>query len=223
MKTHFTCIMVGLYLFVSSADAQIKKLYVEAGISANSYKGSLNEGFGNYTMGTHLGIRFCKNNRLNGHINLSYGSIDGQTKVYTVKDASGNLVYPINYFKTRLFTFDYILQFNVVSKKSFLIYIGAGAGVLKFNVKDEDGNDLINNTKTRDVNENYRDLALTFPVVIGYNYIFSNDYRFGIQAQLLNPLTDYLDNTSNWSPYVTSDNVLSFKLFMAVPISLINQ
>ena len=120
--------MVGLYLFVSSADAQMKKLYVEAGISANSYKGSFNEGFGNYAMGTHLGIRFCKNNRLNGHINFSYGSIDGQTKAFTVKDAVGNLVYPINYFKTRFFTFDYILQFNVVSKKSFLIYIGAGAG-----------------------------------------------------------------------------------------------
>ncbi|MEY3412482.1 MAG: hypothetical protein RIQ70_1170, partial [Bacteroidota bacterium] len=53
-------------------------------------------------------------------------------------------------------------------------------------------------------------------------YIFRNDYRFGIQAQLLNPLTDYLDNTSTWSPYVTSDNVLSFKFFIAVPISLIN-
>lgn len=222
MKTHFTCIMVGLYLFVSSADAQIKKLYVEAGISANSYKGSLNEGFGNYTMGTHLGIRFCKNNRLNGHINFSYGSIDGQTKVFTVKDAAGNLVYPINYFKTSLFTFDYILQFNVVSKKSFLIYIGAGAGVVKFNVKDEDGNDLIDNSKSRDVHESYKDLAVTLPVVIGYNYIFRNDYRFGIQAQLLNPLTDYLDNTSKWSPYVTTDNVLSFKFFIAVPISLIN-
>jgi hypothetical protein len=209
-------------LFVSTADAQIKKLYLEAGISANSYKGSLNEGFGNYSSSANLGIRFCKNSRLNGRINLSYGVIEGQSISFVVKNASGNIVYPVNYFKTSLFTFDYTLNFNVIAKKRYLIYLGAGVGIIRFNVMDNEGNNLINNANTRDIEENYRSIALSMPVFIGYNYIFKNDYRVGLQAQLLNPFTDYLDNTSKWSPYVTSDNVLFLKFFVSVPISLSN-
>lgn len=222
MKTIVALLMVFFCLFVSTADAQIKKLYLEAGISANSYKGSLNEGFGNYASSANVGIRFCKNNRLNGRINLSYGIIEGQSIGFSVKNRAGNIVYPINYFKTSLFTFDYTLNFNVISQKKYLIYLGAGIGIIRFNVMDNDGNNLINNTNTRDTGEEYRSIALSMPVFIGYNYIFKNDYRLGVQAQLLNPFTDYLDNTSKWSPYVTADNVLFVMFFVAVPISLSN-
>jgi hypothetical protein len=222
MKTIVALLISFFSLFVSTADAQIKKLYLEAGISANSYKGSLNEGFGNYSSSANLGIRFCKNNRLNGRINLSYGVIEGQSISFVVKNASGNIVYPVNYFKTSLFTFDYTLNFNVIAKKRYLIYLGAGVGIIRFNVMDNEGNNLINNANTRDIEENYRSIALSMPVFIGYNYIFKNDYRVGLQAQLLNPFTDYLDNTSKWSPYVTSDNVLFLKFFVSVPISLSN-
>lgn len=220
MKKHIILTLWFLLLLFVSSNAQIKKLYLEAGVSANSYKGSLNEGFGNYTSSFNLGIRFCKKQRLNGSVNFLYGNIDGQTPVFAVKNSKGDFVYPPNYFKTSLVTFDYSLRFNLISKKKSLLYLGGGVGLLRFNVQDQDGNNLANNATTRDKGEDYSNMSLSFPVFIGYNYILSNDYRLGVQAQFLNPRTDYLDNTSNWSPYVTSDNVLSFKFFLSVPINL---
>ena len=220
MKTIITLFICFAILFINNATAQINKIYIETGISANSYKGSLNQGFGNYTSSYHLGVRFCKKQRFNGRVNISYGHIDGQTPSFIVKDYKGNFVYPANYFNTSILTFNYELNFNVVLKKTYSIYIGAGIGVVKFNVKDQDGNELANNASTRDRGEEYSNNSFIAPVLIGFNYILPNDYRLGIQTQLLNPFTDYLDNTSKWSPYVTSDNVLMFKFFVSVPIKL---
>lgn len=218
MKKNFIITICSIILIIGNANAQIKKLFVELGVSANSYKGSLNEGFGNYASSYHLGVRFCKKKILNGRINLSYGNIDGQTNTVSFINNNGKIIYPLNYFNTSLFTVNYEAIFNIWSKKKYLIYLGAGAGIMRFDVKDENGNSLVNNLKSRDSDEDYSNITTYFPVFIGFNYIMKNDVRIGFQTQLLNPMTDYLDNTKNWSPNVTGDNVLALKFFMAAPI-----
>jgi len=199
-----------------------KKVFLELGISANSYKGSLTANYGNYTSSSfHCGIKFNKKTRMNGKFNLSIGSISSQnTSNLNFVDAKGNVFYPISYFKTSITNLSYELNLVLLKKKKIAANVFGGIGVSKFNVKDFDGNDLANNLSSRAKGEDFNSISFFFPLGLNAEYIWKENFRSGFSVNVMNPLTDFFDNTSQYSPYKTvKDNVLMLKFYVSAPLA----
>ena len=199
-----------------------KKIFLELGISANSYKGSITEKYGNYTSSSfHCAIKFNKKTRMNGKFNLSIGTISSQnTSNINFIDSKGNIYFPITYFKTSLTNLSYELNFVLLRKRKFAANFFGGIGVSKFNVKDVDGNDFVNNLSSRAKGEEFNSISFFFPLGVNAEYIWKGNFKSGFSANIMNPATDFFDNTSQYSPYKTvKDNVLMLKFYVSVPLA----
>ncbi|MEY5049648.1 MAG: hypothetical protein RLZZ175_3007 [Bacteroidota bacterium] len=196
------------------------KFNVELGLSANSYRGSLVQHYGSYTQSYHVGIRFSKKKLANGRVNFSYGNIEGQNSSFEYKDSKGNVIKTNNYFKTSIFSLAYELNIKVIERRKFVIQAILGVGAMRFTPYDQFENNLINNQSTRAAGETYSSTSLYLPLGLQFMYKLPQGYNIGMSANVMNPLTDFLDNTSKYSAYTTSDNVLMLKLFVSTPISL---
>jgi hypothetical protein len=57
------------------------------------------------------------------------------------------------------------------------------------------------------------------PTQVGAIYLLPNQWGIGIQAGLLNPLTDYLDNIKELGNRSGNDNVMQTRLLLYVPLN----
>jgi hypothetical protein len=214
-------ILLLLLLFLGTAaslqaqTAQPASRYFWMGLSGNHYRGDL-QGGTQFKPGLHLGLKFNKDQRLNGNFTLSLAQVEGQDPGF-FPDTEPN-IRPNRYFTSTFFAANYMLQYNLIKKERYRLYIGQGIGLFRYNPKDEQDRPLQDQRSTRLPNEEYGNISLMLPTAAGLIYFLPNQWGIGFQASLLNPLTDYLDNISELGPKKGNDNVLQFRLQLLVPL-----
>jgi len=191
---------------------RLHKLW-EIGVSANSYKGDLADSYGLWSSSMHLGLKFARKKRWNGHFNISIGNVRGENYAYEFS----NTTTPNRFFRTNLVAFQFDLQYNFIKKKYWIAHISQGIGFMRFLPKNETGTRLQEELQTRAISETYGNVSAMFPTSLGITYLLKNGYGLGINAALLRPSSDYLDNISLWGNQENKDQVLMVKFYVSVP------
>jgi len=190
--------------------------FLEIGISSNAYRGDL-AGYEKFTQVFHLALKLNKKRLLNSRFGLSTGFITGENRLYAFTDESGGRTSPNTFFRTSIFSLDYELQVNVYRTRNFALYLSQGLGFIRFNVKNDLRENLIDFQETRAANETYNNFAFMLPTGLGATYFLKNGFGLGAQASILNTQSDYLDNISEWGIRSGNDNVLRFKFYLYIP------
>lgn len=199
------------------AQTSLPSRYVWAGLSANNYQGDLEDGLPHYGPAIHAGLKLNRAKRLNGNFALGLGTLTGQDPFFN--PVVEPPTKPNKYFSTLFFTLDYSLQYHLIKKERYLLYISQGVGLFRYDPKDEQDRALIGLGSTRPPSDTYGNISMQFPTAIGAAYFLPNQWGLGLQASYLNPLTDYIDNISSLGADSGNDNVLQFRLMLLVPFN----
>lgn len=134
---YLVAFLLGLPIMLN---AQAPDKYLFAGASANSYKGDMGE-FNQWHGGFQAGIQFNKKKKLNGAIQLTFGSVSDQQKLEENIQIS-QTTSPNSYFKSNFFAINYEVHYNIIKTSKWLLYISQGAGFMRYTPKDEFGEKL---------------------------------------------------------------------------------
>lgn len=214
----YLCLFVFILFSTIATQAQSldNKIMLVAGFGGTSYRGDLTQYFQSWGGTFHAGIVFNKKKRVNGYIHLMMGGVRGNNPSYGFN--SNTTTTPNNYFKTSLFSLGYELRINIIKRDLFSIYVSPGIALLRYNPKDEYNSSYSNQFETRAKGEEYSTIALMFPIKIGGSYYLPNGYGIGMDFGFLNPLTDYIDNISDWGNRKKKDNLMQLNLLLYIPI-----
>ncbi len=192
--------------------------FLELGVSPNSYSGDLGQ-FQKWTACYHIGLKFNHAPRLNGRVGFHFGAITGENRTYQYTGTNEKTT-PNNFFRTNLLGAEYELQYHFLKKHNFGVYLSQGIGFMQFTPRDEDAKKYSDLIFTRDVDETYSSNAFYLPTSIGAYYLLKNGYGMGVQGGMVNPMTDYLDNISNWGNKQGNDQILRIKFFVLAPLKM---
>ncbi len=190
---------------------------LELSVSANSYKGDLST-YESLSSFFHAAIRFNQERRVNHRLGIASGFITGSNRFYRFRDTEGNLTSPNLFFKTRMFSLTYELEYNLIYRRNFRLYLSQGIGLCRFSVEDEEGADLLNLSETRPFGESYGNFTLQLPTGLGAMYLFRNGFGLGAYVGFMNTQTDFLDNISTWSSSTGNDNLLRMRFSFLIPL-----
>ncbi len=193
-------------------------LLLEAGLSANAYRGDLASRYERWTSAYHLSLHLTRRQRLNGSFQLTVGQVVGQDRRPTFIEDLPEDVTPNNFFTARFFSLHYALAFNILRTDHWRVYVSQGLGFFRFTVRDQRNQDLAGQFFTRAEGETYNNVTATLPTSVGVAYYFDNRYGAGFQAGWLHPATDYLDNISQLGTRSGNDNVASYRFSVWIPL-----
>ncbi len=202
----------------SPESAAPKRRLLEIGISANAYRGDLASSYQKWASAFQAGIKLNHSRRLSGHFGLAIGTVTGQNPAYVFTGPSDVPPTPNRYFRSTFFSLNYDLQVHVWRTKHWTAYVSQGVGFMRFTARDDQNRDLQSNLATRPTDETYSNVSVVFPTQAGLMYLLPNEYGVGLQAGWLNPITDYLDNISQWGNRNKKDNVFWVKFLFVVPL-----
>ncbi len=207
------------FLTPALSSGQMATYYLQTGISPNSYNGDLGGSFEKWTVLFHLGVKLNHKEKLNGNLSMAFGTLNGQQINYAPPPIDNVTPTPNTFFNTSVFTFNYDLHYNIIKKENLIVYASQGFGLMRFNPRDEFGNNFQDQFATRAANETYGNIAAIFPTTVGAIYFLPNQFGVGFQTSLLNSTTDYLDNISQWGLEDGNDNILQFRFTVYAPLS----
>ena len=189
--------------------------FLRVSIAPTSYRGDLVENYRNPSAATTIGWYTTSNKRFDYELLLTGGRVQGSNANYTFLDENGILQRPNTFFSSTFYSFNFSLRTNWIKKENFKVYSAFGLGLLRFNPRDENDNQLEDLLVTRAENESFNPTTLITPLELGLTYFLSDRIGFGYSARWLNPSSDYIDNNSEWSINDRNDNILShnFSLF----------
>lgn len=186
-----------------------------AGVSSWHYSGSY-QGYTPPGAGLFIGFRTNKKRYLNSRIELGYGRIGGSSNAFG--QSFNNLgTGPTPSFQTDLLYAGLDLNLNLIKRQNFTLYLHAGFGLVRFDVKDGSGAALTNQNSTRALGETYSQTATWIPFGMGMVYWLSQDIGLGLQASFQNPGTQYLDNVNRLG--TGQDQVFSLKGSIYFPLA----
>lgn len=189
------------------------------GLGAGHYLGDLGSGLNGGQLAISIGLKLNKNKRLNSNLIVNIGSLKGNELDYSFDDGSGTPTTPNESFETSYISLNYEAHLNIIHKEKFQLYISQGIGIFRFVPKDTEGDNLADQPGTRALGEDYRNISIMLPSQIGLVYYLPNEFGLGIQGGYLNPMTDYLDNISNWGKDSGNDKVLYYRMSLSIPIN----
>jgi hypothetical protein len=190
---------------------------LSAGISHNAYRGDLGNTYQRGGLAVHLSYMFGHSKKLHGGLHAAAGSFSG----YELSDTSPDFaaeVLPNPSFSTNFFSIHYALQYDIIRREHWLLYVSQGLGLIRFTPKDEFGNALTGLPETRAEGESYGSAAAILPTQLGVDYFLPNQLGVGLKLGWLNTTTDYLDNISQLGDKAGSDNVLQVLLQLHIPL-----
>ena len=199
---------------LQAQDGQPEKL-LAVGVVIQSYKGDLSDTYSTYSGSFKASLLFNKKERWNGGINLMIGNLSGQTLSGIPSAGSPQ---PNTFFKTSVVSLHYDLRYNLVSKEKWKAYVSLGFGLMRFNPKDQDDNNLQDLIDTRAANETYGNITGMMPLQVGVMYFLPNGFGVNFQTGFLNTFTDYLDNVSDLGNQSGGDNILQFQFSLLAPL-----
>lgn len=193
--------------------------WLSIGISSLAYKGDLGQNYSKWSGGFSAGLQFNTHKKWSGSINLLAGNVTGQdtSPSFNLDPESGRT--PNTYFKTSVVSLYYQLFWNVYSGKRLRLFVGQGAGLLRYEPKNEEGLSLASQNNTRASNESYGSLTVLAPSSLGAAWKFKNNFGVGYRLTLFNTATNYLDNISQLGSQ-GGDNVLGHQLSLMIPVRL---
>ncbi len=199
-------------------EIQANHLLATVGFGGTSYRGDLSRSYESWGGTFHAGILFNKKKRVNGFVHLMIGGVRGNNPSYIHE--SNTQTTPNKYFKTSLFSFGYELRLNIINKKMYRLYISPGFSILRYNPKDQFNESYSNQFTTRAKGEEYSNVTIMLPVRIGGAYHLPNGYGIGMDFGFLNPMTDYIDNISDWGNTKKKDNLMQLNILLYVPLNI---
>lgn len=216
----YVCLFIIIVFFNTTIQAQLqsKDITLALGFGGTSYRGDLTKHFESWGGTFHAGLLFNKKKRVNGYIHLMVGGVRGNNPAYTFNSSATTT--PNNYFKTSLFSFGYELRIHILKKQSYCLYVSPGISILRFNPKDEYNASYSGQFATRAKGEEYSNVSIMFPIRIGGAYYLPGGYGIGMDVGFLNPMTDYIDNISDWGNRNKKDNLMQLNLMLYIPIKI---
>ncbi len=190
---------------------------LELGASANAYRGDLGS-YQGWSPMVHAAIRFNQDKRINHRIGGGIGYITGDDRFYTFRDTEGNLTTPNTFFRTRVLSVVYELEYNLIKRRNFRVYLSQGIGLFRFQAQNEARENLIDLSFTRPFDESYGNISLQLPSGVGSMYLFKNGFGLSAYLGIINTQTDFLDNISAWGKQSGNDNVLRVRFSVLVPL-----
>lgn len=187
------------------------------GISHNAYRGDLGGAYQRGGLAVHLSYMFSHSKKLHGGLHAAAGRFSG----YELSGASPDFeaeVLPNTSFSTTFFSIHYALQYDIIRREHWLLYVSQGLGLIRFTPEDEFGNALPDLPETRAEGESYGSAAAILPTQIGIDYFLPNQLGIGLKLGWLNTTTDYLDNISQLGDKAGNDNVLQVLLQLHIPL-----
>lgn len=220
MKYRIGILFIFLATFhVFAADTlSVRKKFLFAGLNSISYKGSLSPTYAVWTPAFKFGVAFQKRKILNEMLSLTFGRFIGESRDYKLPSTANSSLQPVNRFRTDFISINYDLQILLFQYRSLRIFISQGVGLMRFTPKDWDGNILIDRNRTRNPDEDFNSVTLSFPTQIGLRYSFSNGMAFGFQAGWLNVRSNYLDNMNELSDNSRGDNLAVYRMQYFIPL-----
>jgi len=215
----FILLPLFLYSLSSIAQTTLPTKFVELSVCTNSYKGDLSHSYSQWANGIQVGLLFNKKKIINGHLNLFIGTAIAQNPNYFFDNGANPQPTPNNFAKIQMIALNYDLHINLYKKHNLIVYFYQGIGLMRFNPKDADNNNLANQISTRAPNESYSNTTVMLPTGIGALYVFKPGIGVGFQGGWLNTRTDYLDNISQWGDMKHLDNILTYRMTFYIPIS----
>ena len=195
-----------------------KKKELILGVGPAAYKGDLSDSYDKWTSVFNIGLKFNRFKRLNGNFNVSIGTVTGQNINDTFDDGSSPGPTPNRFFRTELVGLNYEIHYNIINKDRFKIYISQGIGILRFNPQNEFYENYIDLPGTRALGESYGNISVFLPTQLGILFYLPNDFSVGLQGGYWGTTTDYIDNISQWSNESGSDNILSLRFELHIPV-----
>ncbi|MFY0625253.1 MAG: hypothetical protein JXR07_03080 [Reichenbachiella sp.] len=192
-----------------------KEVFVGVGMA--SYNGDLGDGYQSGSLLGVVGIKLNNKKKLNSNFNITFGQISGQELDYAFEPNPS--ATPNTYFSSSFISFNYDLQFNFIDLPKLKVYLSQGVGLMRYEAKDQFSNSLLDQTNTRAVGEEYRNLTVVLPTQLGFKYKLPNDFGLGLQAGFYNTMTDYIDNISQWGNKEGNDNIFSIRFQLSVPLN----
>jgi len=188
---------------------------LEMGIGGNAYMGDLSSRYDFWSPHMAMALHFTKKMRWNSSLNLFVGSLRSENYAYQAPEPS---VRTVKAFNTVFQSFQYRLYFNFIRTRYFQAYLQLGAGLLRYDPRDLEGNSLAEQIDTRAPGEEYGMVTLVFPFGVGMRYVFVNGWGLHTELSWWNPTTDYLDNIGTLGTRPGNDNMLTFRFGLCVPL-----
>jgi len=211
-------VLLSAVLSVSAQQVQHVTKFIDFGVSTNAFKGDLSHSYTDWANAVHIGLKFNKKKRINGHFNLMVGNAFAQNPDYRFDNGITPQPSPATFVKISLITVHYEAQLNLYKNKNWAFYLYQGIGICRFDPRDSENKKLSDQLNTRAQGESYSNVTIALPNGIGASYLFTNGFAVGFQAGWLNTNTDYLDNTSKWGDRAGNDNILSYKMSVFLPL-----
>jgi hypothetical protein len=190
---------------------------LEVSVSANSYSGDLSR-YESLSSFFHVALRFNQERRINHRLGVASGFITGNNRFYQFRDTEGNLTTPNTFFRTQVLSFTYELEYNLIYRRNFRLYLSQGIGLSRFTAENEDNKNLLDLSQTRPFEEIYGNFTIHLPTGLGAIYLFKNGFGVGGYAGFVNTQTDFLDNISAWGNKSGNDNILRFRFSFLIPL-----
>lgn len=226
IKLFYVCIILTMF----SGFSAMKNLYaqkldslpirkstklIEFGVIPVGYKGDLGNAYHQWNNAYSLGIRFTSNPKWQKSASVMWGNISGNDISFNASAESKTVVN--NSFNTNFITAHFDLNYHFYRSENLTFYAGIGAGLMRFMVKDDNGNNLNTQLNSRKRGEDYSNIVLSLPFRLGGIYSFNNGLALGFQTGFLNPMTKYLDNIGELGGN-KQDNILYTKFSVLVKI-----
>ena len=188
---------------------------IEFAVMPVAYRGDLGNAYHQWNKAFSIGIRFKIKPKWHKSASIMWGNISGNDNNFIPSSESTAIVNKS--FQTSFITAHLDINYHFFRRENFICYVGMGAGLIRFIVKDENGNNLNEQYNSRKRNEGYSNTVSSFPFRLGAIYSLNNGFSLGFQTGFLNPMTKYLDNIGELGGN-KQDNILYTKFSVLLKI-----
>jgi len=179
--------------------SQVKLTDLHIGYSANTYKGDFS-GYGKYRNALSLGVVLNRDKKISGELAVRLGAVAAESLEFNIPVTS--------FVKTNYFSLNYGLNIRLLKLKEKLsFHFVPGFGIIRFNPKDFDGNELLEFTDTRGEGEEFSNISIVLPLKLQTRYQLTHKMGLMFETGFLNTRTDYLDNISTLANPDDKDNI----------------
>ncbi|MEM6804716.1 MAG: outer membrane beta-barrel protein [Bacteroidota bacterium] len=188
----FTC-----SIFCLSAQDSIPRWPLQAGFSfaGVSYTGDYSDGASSLSRvypGANLSIQSTNPRPLKLQLNLGFGKFAEQYDT-DAPSLPPEVEIP-TFIETSFIYGDLRLKYHFFNQKKFQPYLSAGAGVMFFSPKDQDGKKLVRRPSSRLEGEDFNDIVPELPLSAGVHFHLTRSLWIDLSYTYRYTPTDYLDN-----------------------------
>lgn len=196
MRRHIAVLIITCSILCLQAQTELR-WPAQAGFSFSgiSYTGDYSEGASSLSRvypGANFSIQSSNPRPLKLQLNAGFGKFAEQYDTDSPNIPPG--VEIPTFIETSFIYGDLRLRYHFFNNKNFQPYLSAGAGIMFFSPKDQDGKRLVRRTSTRLEGEDFNDIIPELPLSAGFYFHMTQQVWMDISYTYRYTPTDYLDN-----------------------------